>query len=222
MAGDYIPRNDAVFNGWFGNILDYVTLKTGEVADGWGHVPADAVERLAEARADWLRHYEPTLHPHTPAQTRAKNDARRRAETVLRLFVRQYLHFDPVTNEDRVNMGIPLRDAVRTEHHEVTEHLEISLGVSAIRELRVSLKIKDAAHNAKPVGYDGAVLVWAILDSPPKGLGELTMHAMASRPTHTLRFDETQRGRTVYVSGAWQNARGNLGPFGGILSAIVP
>jgi len=222
MSTDYIPRNDATFNSWFSNVLDYVTLKTGEVPNGWGHVPADARERLSEAREDWATHYEPTLHPHTPAVTQAKNDARKRAESVIRLFVRQYLHFAPVTNEDRVNMGIPLHDMIRTEHHEVTEHLEITLSVSAIRAIRIHLKIKDATHNAKPAGYDGAVLIWAPLDSPPKNIGELTHHTMASRPVHTLRFEEPQRGKTVYISGAWQNARGNLGPFSEILSAIVP
>jgi len=219
---DYVPARDADFSGWFGNIVDYVVEKTGETTNGWGHVSADAVLELSGALEDWTGHYEPTLHPHTPAQTRAKNDARKRAESVLRLFVRRFLHFSPVTNEDRVAMGIPVHDIVRTEHREVKELLEMTLSVSAIREVRVHLKVKGAAHNAKPVGYDGAVLVWAILDAPPKGLGDLTLHTMASRPTHTLRFEEPERGKTVYISGAWQNARGNLGPFSGILSTVVP
>jgi len=222
MANNYIPNNDAAFSNWFGNIVEYVTEKTGEVTDGWPGVPMELGERLANAQEDWLKHYQPTLHPHTPAQTQAKNDARRRAEAVIRPIVRQYLHFPPVTNEDRVNMGIPLHDAIRTDHHEVTEHLEMTLSVSAIREIRVNLKIKDAAHNAKPPGYDGAVLIWAILPAPPKDIAELTQHTMASRPTHTLRFDEPQRGSTVYVSGAWQNARGNLGPFSEILNTVIP
>ena len=222
MSNDYVPSRDADFNAWFRNIVDYVGEKTGEVLNGWPNVPADAALRLAEAMEDWLAHYEITLHPHTPAQTQAKNDARKRAEAVIRLFVRQYAHFDPVTNEDRVNMGIPVRDVIRTDHHDVTEHLEMTLAVNAIREIRVHVKIKDASHNAKPAGYDGAVLIWALLPAPPKDISELSRHTMASRPSHTLRFEESDRGRTAYISGAWQNARGNLGPFSEILSTIVP
>jgi hypothetical protein len=39
---------------------------------------------------------------------------------------------------------------------------------------------------------------------------------------YTLRFDETERGKTVYVALCWQNQRGQLGPWTGMQSTIVP
>jgi hypothetical protein len=45
---------------------------------------------------------------------------------------------------------------------------------------------------------------------------------MASRTPFILHFEETERGKTVYVSIAWQNERGILGQWSEYKSAIVP
>jgi hypothetical protein len=45
---------------------------------------------------------------------------------------------------------------------------------------------------------------------------------MASRTPFTLHFEETDRGKTVYVALAWQNERGIRGAWSDIKSAIVP
>jgi len=222
MSNDYIPARDADFGHWLKNLSAFVEGKTGGPSPAWDHVPSAEVDALVAACEDWGIHYERTLQPHAPSLTTAKNDARKRAEAAVRPFVRRFLHFPPVTNAERVDMGIPNRDAVRTEHHEVREFVEMSLSVTAIREVRVHVKVKGAEGNAKPKGYDGAVLVWATLDSPPADVGALSRHVMASRATHVLRFGEADRGKTVYVAGAWQNERGNLGAWSAIMSAIVP
>ena len=222
MPRDYVPGPDALFDSWFSNINAYLDGKTGGASPEWPDIPAAAVGRMRDAYDDWHEHYVATLTPHAPAQTRAKNDARARSESVLRPFVRQYLHFDPVTNADRTAMGIPSHDAVRTEHREVTEHVELSIGPGQIREVVARVRVMGASGNAKPAGYDGAVLIWALLDSPPGDVGLLTRHAMSSRHIHTLRFEEAERGKTAYVAAAWQNERGILGPWSDILGTIVP
>jgi len=222
MPRDYVPGPDALFDNWFNNINAYLDGKTGGQSPQWPDIPSAAVNRMREAYDDWHGHYVATLTPHTPAQTRAKNDARARAEAVLRLFVRQYLHFDPVSNSDRTAMGIPNRDAVRTDHWDVPEHVDLSVGPGQIREVIARVRVRGAAGNAKPPGYDGAVLVWALLDSPPADVRLLTSHSMASRHIHTLRFEEAERGRTAYVCAAWQNERGILGPWSDIQGTIVP
>jgi len=225
MSSGYVPRGDAEFDSWLSNLYDYAESMTSAPPGGaarWPDIPASAVEGLHGALADWQRHYGPTLHPHTPGQTAAKNDARVRAEKIVRPFVQRFLHWPPVTNEDRVNMGVPNRDAVRTDHVEVGERVELELSVRASREVLVSFRVKGSPGRAKPKNTDGAVIIWAAPDSPPASHAELTRHAMASRTPHALAFDETERGKTVYVSAAWQNERGNLGPWCDMLTAIVP
>ena len=110
-----------------------------------------------------------------------------------------------------------LVSAIRTSHIDVTEIVEFELIVRNIREIIVNFWIKGASHKAKPKGYDGAVIVWDVLDSPPARPDDLNRHT-----PYSLHFDESERGKTVYVALCWQNARGNIGQWSEILSAVVP
>jgi hypothetical protein len=224
MSGhrDYVPSNDAEFDNWFKFIVEYVLERTSGSEPPWAYIPQSSVAGLEAAYADWFRHYEPTLVPHTDAATKEKNNARRRAEPVVREFVQRFLQWDPVTDGDRANMRLRNRDRVPTPHIEVTEAVELELGLRNIREIMVHFRVKGAAHKAKPTGYDGAVIVWAILNAPPASPDELVNHTMASRTPHAITFDESDRGKTVYICAAWQNERGNIGPWSEILNAIVP
>ena len=71
-------------------------------------------------------------------------------------------------------------------------------------------------------GYDGAVIIWGIRDTPPKHPHELANHTMASRTPHTLTFEEPQRGKTVQIALAWQNERGITGQWSEYKSAVIP
>jgi len=222
MSSHFIPRNDGEFSNWFFNLINYVEARTGAPNSEWQHIPAVSVQELSTAHTNWLAAYEPTLAPHIPAQTTEKNSSRAAAERVVRPFIRRFLHWEPVTNSDRVNMGIPNHDKVRTVHFEVNEAVEFEIKLRHIRELLVHFWEKGSSGKAKPSGYDGAVIVWDVLSEPPSGTESLNRHVMASRTPHTLSFSEAERGKTVYIACAWQNERGNLGPYSEILTAFVP
>ena len=211
---DFIPHSDADFNAWFKFLCQYVAQKTTGTSPEWDHIPRRHIDELNAAYADWYTFYAPTLQPHTPAQTVAKNDARARAERVIRPFVRRFLHFEPVTNAQRKDMRVPTHDNVRTDHFTVPEEVESTLVIEGIRVVHVRFKVLGAAGDAKPEGYDGAVIVWYVSrdgEAPPERPEDFPEHTMASRTPHTLQFDETERGKTVHVSCAWQNERGILG-----------
>jgi hypothetical protein len=72
------------------------------------------------------------------------------------------------------------------------------------------------------IANDGAVIIWSILDSPPTGTDDLTLHTMASKTPHAIPFREDERGKTVYIAASWQNERGNIGQWSEILSAVIP
>jgi len=221
-ARDFIPANDAAFNTWFLNLVNYVTQKTSGAPPDWDHIPQRFVTELSAAYEDWYHFYDPTLQPHTPADVTAKNDSRRRAERVIRPFVRRFLHFEPVTNADRVNIAIPLHDMIRTDHKVVEEEVEFVLIIRGIRVVHVDFWILGSGHKAKPEGYDGAVVVWDVLDEPPADPDHLNRHTMASHTPFTLEFPEEERGKTVYVALCWQNERGITGRWSDIKSTVIP
>jgi hypothetical protein len=222
MSKDYMPRNDAEFDHFFKAIVQYVHTKTSGSAPAWTHIPTTAKTTLNTAYENWYNAYSLTFNPHTPQITREKNRVRLESERALRAFVNQFLRFPPVTDLDRDNMRIPNRDLIRTPHIEVTEVVEFEIRLRNIREVVVNFWIKGADHKAKPDGYDGAVLIWDVLDTPPADPGALTLHTMASKTPHAIPFQEEERGRTVYIAAAWQNERGNIGQWSEILSSVIP
>jgi len=216
--GHFIPQNAAQFNAFMRNLLDYLAAKMAE----WTNIPQERIDELAIAYRMFEEAFAATLGAHTPAQNLARTEAQAECTRILRAFVNQFLRFPPVTNVDRVEMGIPNHDTIRTDHKVVTEMVDFVIHLSNIRELVVSFWIQGSDHRAKPHGYDGAVIIWDIRDTPPETPEELMHHTMASRTPFTLHFEETQRGKTVYVALAWQNERGILGAWSEFKSAVVP
>jgi hypothetical protein len=140
----------------------------------------------------------------------------------MRLLHRRKFFSPPMVDSDWLRLGLKPPDTIRTPHIEVTEFVEFELKLREIREILVNFWIKGTAHKAKPSGYDGAVLIWDILDTPPPDPNSLTRHTMASKTPHTLQFTEEERGKTVYIALAWQNERGIIGPWSEIQNAVVP
>jgi hypothetical protein len=219
---DYVPRADAEFNLFFQKLTLYVLQKTAGASPDWRHIPAAEVTALNVAWEAWREAYAKIFVSPTRVDITAKNEARAGAEGILRPFVKRFLHWPPVTDEDRISMGVPNRDLVITPHFDVQEVVEFELKLRNIREVLVNFWIKGQTHRAKPEGYDGAVIVWDMLDAPPANPAALTQHTMASRTPHALMFGETERGMTVYIAAAWQNRRGITGHWSEIQSAVIP
>ena len=218
---NYLPRRDAEFNLFFRNIVICVQNKAAKGKE-WADFPAEAVGGLAAAFGDWEKCYEASLVPHFPSVTARKDDARRRNEKVLRAFIQQYLYWPPVGDGDRTDMGLPLRDGVRTPRIRVNEEVELDLRLSHIAVIVAHFRVKGAESRARPKGCDGAVIIWDVLPSPPVNMDSLKRHTLATRTPHILEFDWAERGKTVYVSAAWQNARGILGPWCDVVSGVIP
>jgi hypothetical protein len=128
----------------------------------------------------------------------------------------------PMEDSDYTRLGLRPPDRIRTEHVVVNEMVEFDLSLRGIREVVVNFWIKGADHRAKPAGYDGAVLVWDTLPAPPERPTDLAEHTMASRSPHIIEFDESDRGKTVYIALQWQNERGLTGPWSEMQTAVVP
>jgi hypothetical protein len=135
---------------------------------------------------------------------------------------RRSFFMPPLTDGDFADLGLQPPDTIRTPHIDVSEMVDFVIHLSSIRELLIDFWVQGEAHKAKPHGYDGAVIIWGIRDTPPNQPDELPHHTMASRTPHTLTFDEAQRGKTVQIALAWQNERGILGAWSEYKSAIIP
>ena len=222
MSKDFIPRNDADFNAFFKNIFEYVCEKAEKTPKVWTHIPTKDLDLLLVTWEKWEEAYLPTLVPHAPEITKQKNRVRKTTERFLRDFINRFLRHEPVLDIDRDFMRIRNPKDFRTNHIIVTEEVEFVIEISGVRQIHVKFWVRGQTNLAKPDGYDGAVLVWDVLDTPPERPESLNRHTLASRTPHTIEFDETERGKTVYVAMCWQNERAKKGPWSVIKSAVIP
>jgi hypothetical protein len=85
----------------------------------------------------------------------------------------RYLHgrkffSPPMVDSDYMRLGLNPPDRVRTEHTIVNELVEFEIRLRGIRELVVNFWVKGSEGRAKPAGFEGAVIVWDVLDAPPE------------------------------------------------------
>jgi len=224
MAKDYIPRNPAQFNEFVQKIIHYVEEKTfGSPNAPWKDaIPEARFDELNLSHSRFANANETAVGTPTHANILRRQEAQTETTAVLRAFVNQFLRFAPVTNADRAEMGIPNHDTIRTDHKVVTEMVDFVIHLSVIRQLQVDFWIQGSSHKAKPEGYDGAVIIWGITDTPPQKQDDLPHHTMASRTPFTLHFEEEERGKTVHIALAWQNERGILGAWSEYKTAVIP
>jgi hypothetical protein len=186
-------------------------------------IPAKEVSDLTAEVSYFRSLFEQANSPErTPVITAKKDEIKASMIATIRAMVGFRLQNPQMTDSMRIEFGLRPRDAIRTPHIEVTEVVEFELKLRNIREVLVDFWVKGEKSKAKPHGYDGIVLIWDILDTPPARPEDLTQHTMASKTPHAIPFDETERGKTVYIAASWQNERGNIGQWSEIQSAIVP
>jgi len=212
-----MPSNANQFHAFMLNLISYINAH--KTAWAFPQARIDELMTLFDAFNDAL---EATDGPANSAQILARNEAQAAAMSAIRAFVNQYLRFPPVTNVDRVEMGIPNHDTIRTDHRVVNEMVDFVVHLRSVRELLIDFWIQGADHKAKPRGYEGAVLIWGFSPNPPEHPEDLIHHVLASRRPYTLHFSESDRGKIVHIALAWQNKRGIRGAWSEYKSAIVP
>jgi len=221
---DYIPTRNADFNRWFINLVEYVDAKMPEQGQqSWTHIPRQDFVRLVQALEDWAVNYAPTLVPSTHPQRVARDEARKRAVAVIRPFVQRFLMYPPVTDTERAEMELHIRD--RTPSREpIPVHLVLIQAItSIICQLTFRFTVEGIGHStARPEHVHMVQFRWVKSKTRPNHIDELVNFETHSTGPITLTFQEDERGDRVHFTARWLNRRGEGGPWCDIESAIIP
>jgi hypothetical protein len=215
---DYIPQKDSELVAWSANFTAGVTANAG----AWG-IPPDEVSALQTADATFAA-------LHAQADSPAKNSIivaeKNTARDVLVAKIRELAGFrlkNPVISDvQRIAIGLHVRDTTPTNIPAPKSRPELDIDVVDFRRVKVLFHDMGSNSKAKPYGVNGAVIIYAVLDTPPADHSALIHSVLATRTPHILEFTEEERGKTVYVAICWQNEKGEKGPWSEIESAIVP
>jgi hypothetical protein len=213
----YLPKKDAELVPWGENFTAHVTEK----ASDWG-IPYDEVVvlqallntyKVIHARAD-----SPEKNAIIVAE---KNTARKALVDKIQGLVDFRLRNPIITDGERVAMGLHIRDTTHTPIPVPSTHPKLTLQAVDYCRMRADFQDAGSTSKAKPYGVNGAVIIYAVLDTPPSGREALSRSVLATRTPHFFEFTLEERGKTVYMAICWQNEKGQKGPWSKMESTVI-
>jgi len=214
----FIPTNANAFLKFATTVTDVVN----QHINNWKHIPATAFDDLLASINEFGQQAVITTADSPRSQIVRRNEAQKRCESALRYFIRFYLRNPVVTNAELTEMGIPPIDNIRTVHKDVTETVDFVIHIKGTNNVILDFWQTGHTSKARPKGYSGAVIIWALSEQEPANNETYPFHTLATRTPYTIEFDNHDSGKRVWVKICWQNARGILGRFSEAKSAMVP
>ena len=218
---DFIPEKDRTFLTWIINFLKQLNGMLSRIG-----FPGNEYQTLSSQSNDFSAKLTMAEEPvsRTRVTVKNKNDARNLLEKTVRRKIKEYINFNStVTDGDREALGLPVYKTTRTRSPIATEAPGVEVDTSVIRRLTIRFFRHGGSHNrANPPGQIGVEIRHAILDHPPASVDELIHSSFDTCTPFILDYDESQRGKVVYICLRWENTRGEKGPWSEIIAVVIP
>jgi hypothetical protein len=178
------------------------------------------------AQTAYLAAHELVIHPETKTSITIEEKNRTLKDFVakLRLFIKEYLLYNPlVTDADRLAMGLPLIDTVRTPSQAETTH---PVGEAASTKEPATLEFRvhgEGGKRAKIIEGQSAVeLGYVLSDIPVTDWNDLLHSELSTRGIFRKTFAAAERAKILYFAFRWVGPRGQKGPWSNIQNIPVP
>jgi hypothetical protein len=121
------------------------------------------------------------------------------------------------------SMGFPPRPSGGHSRHPVDNlFATISAMPMGNYTIKVMFENSDTGSSNVPAYLTGVVIYYVVSDTPVTNPNDLAYSRLATRSPYELSFDPSQRSKTAWIAGRWQNERGELGPWSNIFSIVIP
>jgi hypothetical protein len=220
---DFIPSADADFDRWFNNICQYINQKTKGTKPEWTHIPAAEIASINRNLENWNAAWAAYCKPHTEVETRAKNKARAAGEKDIRLFKHRNIDFrDEVNEMHLIAMGLNVRsDSSETAG---TPDIRPEIIVENTRN-RFEHKVKALNPQSrtfrKPPNARGTCFAARVGGERPATGADVGNTKFSQRSTMHYTYSEADKGKPVFYSVCYENAKGEKGPWSPVEEAII-
>lgn len=215
----YIPQRESLLKAWAINFAALITAapETYGLSAGNATTIQDSVDDFSDA-------YDLANNPATrTGPTVSDKDAKRVFMLqIVRPFSQQVRNNSGVSNENKLALGLTIRDTVPTPiAAPVTQPL---LSILAATPLEHTIRFSDAASpdkRAKPFGVKGLLLFRFVGDNAPADYSDWHFVGLATKnpfPSSFASGDATKRAQ--YVA-RWVNGNGKVGPWSAVSEAVV-
>jgi hypothetical protein len=234
MAKRLIPSCGPAYDRFFKNIVQYVGQMCGGDNPEWTHIPLAERTALSAAYTDWYTGYSRTFKDRTTADTAAMEAAYVRSKKVLSRFIQVWFRGFPeiVTADHLANLGIPPIDKIKTPIPAPGNQAEADLTFPGIHMVELRNIRPVAGMPPEPRSDYEVEICFGFIGPPsekyplrlaqvPKNGEDLNYSVTTKKKSK--RFDlEGLSGCTAYFCLRYKNPAGDVGPFGPMLSAVIP
>ncbi|HEX8138350.1 MAG TPA: hypothetical protein VF544_12230 [Pyrinomonadaceae bacterium] len=216
---DYIPGSDSDFNTWQSNFMTYVGANLAAL----GLTAADLAP-LTSGQSEWATSYAAHVAAQTAAEgaQQTKKQTRDLFETTLRSLVRRIQGQPTLTDAQRAEMGISLRETPRTETGVPTTRPIATVDTS--QRLRHTINFTDETtpnSRAKPGGVMGCEIWVKVGDPAPTDPDQLQFLGTDTRTPYIATYGGEEAGKVAHYMLRWVNTKGEQGPWSQTVSATI-
>lgn len=225
LKHDVIPEKDEDFDKF--QLILIAMVQANAVA--W-NIPAAIITAILPHKTNWDAKWAVAKNKATRTSTdvQAKKDARAAYEPALRSLISGGLANNPyVTNEQRVEMGLNIRDKNPTPRPKPATKPDVTLKAHGNTQIMVTYEQEegtegDTRPRAKPEGVARMELVYKIGDPAPVSANDCPKTVSITRSPYKLNFEPADSGKKLYAFARWVNTRNIPGDWCGILIVVIP
>ena len=226
MNKDYIPPREDAFNEWQTN---FGVVLTPNIA-AWG-IPIAAADDLTKQKAAYEKAYEVAnmgkQNTRTKQQIQAKDDATVAYKASLRLFVKNYLAFNTlVEDQERLALGITVRDKVRTRSERPNSVPDLFCTTASGNRIIVTVRQQPNSdgrnRRGKPADADGFQLALSMGINPPPEAEDCTNKILYTKSPVEIISLPSEAGKTLTVYARWIGKTGQPGLWSQAIQEVVP
>jgi hypothetical protein len=219
----YLPKKEADFAIWIRQLVTYVAGKIAGSPPAWTHIPQAAFEDLTTAYGIWNDAYNARLNNPTKGNTERKRAAHAHLMEVFRPFKGKYLDWDPVTDAERLEMGIKPHDREPTPQGRPQGRPVFTRINHEGR--RSTFHVRDSNNPDKrgiPDDANGYRVQYGFANDRPASADALPNSKYVTVGTYVHTFNEEDRGKKVWFAARYENSTALIGDWSELEFFFVP
>ncbi|MDR2537207.1 MAG: hypothetical protein LBC46_02765 [Treponema sp.] len=220
LPKDWLPgtRNAiiAMVKAWLTMFLTKLQLWgiPSEVSENLSALASKADDALTTAKNEFTR---------TPVATAQCKEAFDALTDAMRDVKRRYFLSPPLIDSDYVALGLKPPDTTHTASRVPTAQVQVETFLVGRHELGVRfIYVTGSPDDPENKGYRIWYSVLAQGETPPASPEDLRKSFFTQRKKDVIQFDFEDSGKIAYFAVQVENSSGKQGPWGPIVSALIP
>lgn len=221
----YLPRSDAGFLNWSRNFEQQLSALVDPTTVG---LTVQNVTDYTAAQADYQTKYNAATSPTSRggATILAKKQSKEALVALSRSFAMTITNFQGVTDEQRYDFGLTVRDNEPSPINPPAFAPNIDIRSAVVRTVKLRLHNEQTiGRRGKPEGAIGAAIFSYVGDLPP-ALDQVQLWKFEFNTGETnaeITFPSTvPSGSTVWFTASWYNRRGEQSPATPAVNVNLP